>query len=297
MLAPNSQVERVRLAIGLLLSRTEAFLRECPAEHVQGSIVAKEMATSRRSTSIATALSLGNLALELAADHLSAFAKIISLPTIETFACFSCIRSMLETAAVAAWVLDPAITSNDRIARVFSVRFDAIDQQIRFAKSIKSDERVIQELMSRLRDIEAESLALGFREFRKKDGAIYAIGIVKPTATEMIKKVLDDECFYRLLSAVAHGHHWAVIQLGFKDVTEGVENNPITRTIDRQLEKTLHVEGITSLALHGFLAFARLLWNKCQYHGWDLGRLVEIFDNVANQIQSESDFKFWRSAS
>ena len=31
-----------------------------------------------------------------------------------------------------------------------------------------------------------------------------------PSATEVIKLMLDEEVMYRILSAVAHGHNWAI---------------------------------------------------------------------------------------
>lgn len=148
MSVPDSHVQHVRSAIGMLLERLSTYLQACPAEPVAGSTAARELATSCRPESITTALAFSDLAIEFASDHLSSYVKLISEP-IETLACFTCVRSMLETIAIAAWVLDPAVSSFDRIARVYSVRFDAIDQQLKFGRCIGRHAQEIQDLETR----------------------------------------------------------------------------------------------------------------------------------------------------
>jgi hypothetical protein len=278
-----------------LLERLETYLQACPTEPVAGSTFAQELATSCRPESITTALAFGDLAVEFAGDHLSSYVKIISEP-IETLACFTCVRAMLETIAVAAWVLDPTISSFDRIARVYSVRFDAIDQQLKFGRSIGRPAQDIQDLETRLNAVEAEALALGYPQFRNTKNAICAIGVVMPNATEMIRDVLNDESLYRLLSAVGHGHHWAIVQLGFQDASPQTGPMSVSGISVRPLAKKVYVDGIALLGLHGFLALARLMWNKCQYNGWDLLCLEEIFEEVADRIQANANVRFWRSA-
>ena len=117
MSIPSSHIADMRAAIDALLERTAAFIESCPENPIKGSTLDQELASASRPESITTALSFGDLALEFAADHLSAFARLLSEP-VETMACFTCIRSMLEMTAIGTWVLDPDITSHDRIARV-----------------------------------------------------------------------------------------------------------------------------------------------------------------------------------
>lgn len=117
-----------------------------------------------------------------------------------------------------------------------------------------------------------------------------------PNATEMIRDVLNDEWLYRLLSAVAHGHHWAIVQLGFQDATQQTGPISVSGISVKPLAKKVHVDGIVLLGLHGFLALARLMWNNCQYNGWDLLCLEEIFEEVADRIQANANVRFWRNA-
>ena len=54
-----------------------------------------------------------------------------------------------------------------------------------------------------------------------KKGKRLGIGQKMPSATEVVKLMLDEEEMYRLLSAVTHGHDWAIRGLGFSPVLEG----------------------------------------------------------------------------
>ena len=292
MSLPASHVESVRSAIRMLLERSKVFLHECPTEPIEGSIVARELASVQRE-SIVTALTFGDLAAEFAVDHLSSYVKIISEP-IETLACFTCIRSMLETTAIGAWILDPTITSFGRIARVFAMRFDAMDQELKFGRCAGVATQDIQRLEARLNTVEADAIGLGCRKFRNKKGKIYAIGAVMPSATEMIRDVLNDEWTYRLLSAVAHGHHWALRPLGFADATAQYGHLSVSGIAVTPFARKVNVEGIGITGLSGILAFARLMWNKAQYNGWDLLRLEKIFEDVADEIHAGESVRFWR---
>ncbi|MEX1230536.1 MAG: hypothetical protein WEB58_09860 [Planctomycetaceae bacterium] len=213
---PASQVSEMRSAIELLLEHTSAFIESCPDDPIKGSILDQDLTSASRPESIITALSFGDLALEFAADHLSALSRLLSEP-VDTMACFTCIRSMLEMTAVGAWVLDPALTSHDRIARVFAIRFEAIDQQLKYGRCISVDPQEIQSLEARLLNIENEAISLGHKKLRNKKGSMIGIGVLMPSATDMIRDMLNLEWLYRLLSGVAHGHHWAIVPLGFQD--------------------------------------------------------------------------------
>ena len=287
-------VHSTRVAIGMLLERTQEFLKLCPAEPVPGSLFAQELHDSAKPEPITTAVSIGGLALEFAVDHLHSYAKIITEP-IETLSCFTCIRSMLETTAIGTWLLDPTITSFDRIARVFAVRFDAIDQQLKVGKCIGISSQQIQELEDRLAAIENEAIGMGYKQFRNRKNAIYAIGVKMPGATNMIRDVLNDEWMYRLLSAVAHGHHWAIIQLGFKDATAKAGPLNVSGIALTPLDKKVCVDGIVLLGLHGMLAFSRLIWNKSRYNGLNLLQIEEIFEDVADTLKAKPSVRFWRS--
>jgi len=259
-----------------------------------GCPLAFDLASAGRPESIATVVSFGDLALEYAADHLSAFARLLSEP-IEALACFTCIRSMLEMSAIGAWVLDPAISSHERIARVFAIRFDAIDQQLTFGRCTQVDQHKIDELEQRLLDIDRDASLAGYSQLRNKKGAVIGIGRPMPGATELIRDVLGDEWLYRLLSAVAHGHHWAIIQLGFEDVSQQSPPHSVGSTPMKIFSKAVSINSFALFGLHGFLAFGRVLWNKSQYSGWSSVAVQSILDDTADATNASPNVRFWRS--
>lgn len=114
-----------------------------------------------------------------------------------------------------------------------------------------------------------------------------------PNATEMIKLMLDEEHAYRLLSAVAHGHIWAIRQLGFAQAgatfvgPDGVSMTPM-------LKHSGTLEGYTYLAVRAAKSFARPLWNQCQYFGWDEARLKALLDSVYDEFRGSVNIRFWR---
>jgi hypothetical protein len=285
----------MRAAIDELLERTSIYIESCADNPIKGSTLDQELASASRPESITTALTLGDLALEFAADHLAAFARLLSEP-VETMACFTCIRSMLEMTAIGTWVLDPNLTSQDRIARVFAIRFDAIDQQLKFGRCISVKDQDIQSLEARLLKIEQEAIALGYPKLRNKKNAMIGIGIQMPGATDMIRDVLNDEWLYRMLSGVAHGHSWAIVQLGFKDSTADAGPMSVAGVSVTPYERRVYVNGLVIVGLHGFLAFARLIWNNARYCGRDLLSLGKILDDVSDKMNAKPTVRFWRSS-
>ena len=68
----------------------------------------------------------------------------------------------------------------------------------------------IQGTKDRIDEVEQDALETGYAPIAKM-----------PSATDVIKQMLDEEEMYRLLSAVTHGHNWAIRGLVFSPVLEG----------------------------------------------------------------------------
>ena len=115
-----------------------------------------------------------------------------------------------------------------------------------------------------------------------------------PSATEMIKSMLDEEAMYRLLSAVAHGHSWAIIQLGFKDASATQLQSTVVGINVRPFEKRVYMNGLAYLGLGAAKAFARALWNQSLYMGWDKGQLATVLESVFDKLQAKPSSRFWR---
>jgi hypothetical protein len=100
---------------------------------------------------------------------------------------------------------------------------------------------------------------------------------------------------YRLLSAVAHGHSWAIRQLCYSP-SDG-EDEQIGGTQVKAFKKAVGVDKIAVLGQCGVRAFIRALWNQCRYNGWDSLGFEELFEKVADKISVPNGRRFWRNYS
>ena len=260
-----------------------------------GSPAVHEQAASPRPQSLVTAWSQSAQLIELGSEHITAFVKTITEP-VEAFACLTCIRSMLEPCALASWLLDPRIDAHTRVGRTFALRHEGLEQQLKFIRADVRSENYLQEIQGikdRIDEVEQDALKIGFAPIVNKKSKRTGIGESMPSATEVIKLMLDEEFMYRLFSAVTHGHSWALTNLGFSLVPEGDLNPDLGGASVRMLEKTVDV---TKLALFGLViarAFAKPVWHQCNYAGWDKEQLIGVLDNTFNKLLASSTERFW----
>ena len=257
------------------------------------SQAATEQATFPRSESLVTAQSLANQLIESGGEHLTAFVKTITEPT-EPIACWTCVRSLLEPCALAAWLLEPGIDARTRVGRVFALRYEGLDQRVKFGWAVGRHKNELKELQDRINDVEQIALKLGYLPIKDRKGKRIGIAQQMPGTTEVIKEMLDEEAMYRLLSAVAHGHSWAIIQLGFKPIADEAGGLQIGGVKARGLEKNAFVDGIAYLGLLAAKVLARPLWYRCRYFGWDEARLIGLLEGVFDRLQAKPEVRFWR---
>ena len=248
-----------------------------------GSQAVHEQAASPRPQSLVTAWGQAAQLIELGDDHITAFVKTITEP-MEAFACLTCIRSMLEPCALASWLLDPRIDAHTRVGRVFARRYAELEQQLKFIRAAESENYLqkIQRTKDRIDEVEQDALETGYAPIAKM-----------PSATDVIKLMLDEESAYRLLSAVTHGHSWALTALGFTRAPEGDPSPDVGGVSVVMFEKTVNV---TNLALSGLImarAFAKPVWDKCNYAGWDKERLIGVLDSTFDELLAKPTERFW----
>jgi hypothetical protein len=229
----------------------------------------------------------GMQSLEVAADHLVAFTACIEEPS-KTLAPATCVRGLLESCALGIWFLDSTIDAKTRVARCFAFRYEGFVQQIKIF-GVESKQTEIVAVRKRMSDVDDSAFALGYSRLRNSKGSITGIGQSMPSITSLIGITLDRETEYRLLSGVAHGHHWATHQLGFREIT----------TIDATgkeviaLEKVLHANVALYLGLIGVTSFTKLTWELWQLFGWNTKELVELFDSTFDNIGLNDNYRFW----
>jgi hypothetical protein len=261
---------------------------------IENSQAFMEATTYRRSESVWTAYSMGNGLFELVADQLMAFTKTITEP-IQTIAPWTCVRALIEASALASWILDPKIDANDRVQRSFALRYEGLIQEKKYIQSLGiSTEKVTAQIDK----VEQVSLGLGFPKIiNSRNGERDGIGQKYTSITDIITKNLNKESEYRLLSAMAHGHHWAYQILGFQKINTGNEvffeneNQPV---VVFAFEKYMSPEAIMHLCQEAVICFARPIWYKCQLFGWDQDQLKNILNKASNAVGIEQeDLRFW----
>jgi hypothetical protein len=229
---------------------------------------------------------------EVAADQLTAFIKTVSEP-VETIAPYTCVRSLLEATALACWLLDPAINAHARVARSLAFRYEGILQQQKWARAAGEDPTKAQ---SRLDNVAAVANSLGYPSIHDPRGQRCGAGMRMPSVTDLIRDVLDEEPLYRLLSAVAHGHHWAIHQLGFAPAPFSDATSAVTGVALRGITREANALGMALLVLESAVALSQVTWRHALYLGWDRDPIVATLERHFDGLGASDSLRFWRPA-
>jgi hypothetical protein len=192
---------------------------------------------------------------------------------------------MLEPCALAAWILDPRIDATARISRVLALRYEGMSQHIKAARASGATQAEIDLIANRISRVEQDALALGYPPVRDRKGRCIGIAQPMPSTTELIGSVLNEEKIYRVLSAVSHGHSWAIRQLCYIEV--GSEGR------FRRFEKQVSIEGVTWQGLVAARSFGRALWHRCLYLGGNRKALAEVLETTLSAFHVGQDGRFW----
>lgn len=99
-----------------------------------------------------------------------------------------------------------------------------------------------------------------------------------PSVTDIITTMLDKQTDYRLLSAMVHGHSWALQPLSFgkmgetQEIFDGVQGKLVEKNLDFSSIAFLSIEAVTSLSTFILMKF--------KLFGWD-ARLIALAVNKA----------------
>ena len=279
------------------LSHFCAEIRSFHADHgdnlAPGSPAIHEQAGSQRADLLVTAWCMGLQLIESNSDHLAAFVKTIT-PPIQPIACWSCVRSMLETCSLASWLLDPHIDARTRVKREFAIRYKEIEQSLKYVRAIGGSEENLQRIKKRIVEVERDACKLGYRPVTNKKRERIGIGQVMPTATHVIKCILDEEGMYRLSSAVIHGQSWATRTLSSRRVPKGDSKPTIGGVPVVRFQKHVDIDKLAPLGLTAAKAFAKPVWDNCNYAGWDKMRLIGVLDSTYDKLGLKLSERFWR---
>jgi hypothetical protein len=281
-----------------MLSAVERFIEEMARiynqynnEPASGSMAFQEQTSFPNNELIKDVHYRGMLSAESAADHLMVFADSVAEPA-KTVAPWTCVRGLLESCALAAWFLDSTVDAKSRVGRCFAFRYVGFVQQIKLGQVTKRPSE-IDKTRQRMTKVEEEAVSLGYPRLLNKIGEINGIAQRMPNITELIGTTLNREFEYRIMSAVAHGHHWATQQIGFRVVeTQNSEGQAI-----KALEKHLHPNLILFLAHIAVTSYAKVIWYLWQLYGWNLKEVEHLLETTYEQLGYNPQLRFWHSAS
>lgn len=237
--------------------------------------------------SIQTVVAQANQLIEVAGDHLTAFVKTITAP-METLAPWTCVRAILESGAVVAWLLDPSLNAERRVGRSLALRHEGLEQQRKYC-ALK-DATVATRIEERIAEVEEQAASWGFSRLIGRDGRRTGIGVPMPPSTALVRDALNEEAMYRLLSGVVHGHFWAAHNLGFRLVSA-----PDTAQVPgyRTSQKHVNVPGIRALAATTAAVISRVAWWQCTYYGWEHDELRGLLEPVIEQLDVPTHKRPW----
>jgi hypothetical protein len=274
------QITNMVNSVALLLDSVRAYINENSNEPTPESRASAELLEFVRPELVNAAYSQANVLIEVAADHLQTFDRVLKEP-VQTISPWNCVRAVLETSAIAAWILDPTIDARARVSRSFAFRYEGLDQQLKFARAC-NEKSLIDAAEKRITEVEAQALALGFERVAGKRGKRIGIAERMPGNTEIVRDILDEEINYRLLSAITHAHPWALQQLSFQVIREEERVN---------LEKGIDLICVAYLCKIAVKAFLKPIRRCAELYGWDSDGLDEAVKPGSEILSLPIEFK------
>ena len=282
----RDDVIRMVKAIEVLHDAAGQFLNDSGLKPSSNSQAVLELSTFRRPESLETVYSQGTILVEVVADQLIAFTKTVTEP-VQTIAPWSCLRAVIESSALANWLLDPSIDAKARVQRSFAFRYEGLSEEAKFLRASK-DEPSRNKIISRIDEVEQNALELGYSKIEDKNGKRCGIGQTMTSLTDIITDTLKEEAIYRLLSAMTHAHPWAVQQLGFRQIKkEGSPTNldPGSLSNLKLFEKHLEPPCVASLCRKAVEVFSKPTISESKLFGWNTERLKGFFNIALSSLR------------
>jgi hypothetical protein len=217
----------------------------------------------------------GQLALftETAGDFHFALVRLLTEPVM-AIAPFACARGVLEAAARGLWLADGSLDAHERLGRSMGLRLETLLEELTIVRSSPQRSLVGFSVPKRIRELTSQAKVRGVTVNRAKNGLVRTIGADVPSANDLVRKYLDAEPAFRVLSAVTHGQSAVVIRTSFRQVV-GEE---------AVAEKNITAATAAKLLQSSALWFSRLGWAHLKYRGWATPELVTRLDALFDEL-------------
>jgi hypothetical protein len=286
-----------------LIDEIGIFLQRWSSGPTPTSRGVTELKSFQCSESVMTAYSQGLVSGALATDQTRAFIRTVVEPA-QTFAPWTCVRAVLESSALGAWLLDPDIDVRTRVQRSFALRYEGLEQAVKCVR-VAGTQSDVDERTKRIDVVEQEALNLGYPKMMDKLGKKrIGIGQLMPGATALVTEILDREFEYRLFSGIAHGHLWALLHLGLQLVdqqaidphkeSEGPAWSTVAQTTSL-LEQHIRPNDVVYLSVIATTAFTKPFWYACQLFGWDTEGAKSLLEKHYRLLNIQQNCWFWKT--
>ncbi len=247
-----------------------------------GSQVERERREVPDQEALQTSLSLGEQALEHAADHMFSLSEACMTP-VKPFAAFTLARGVLESAMRVLWLLDANIKWDERVTRGMSLRLQNLDSQRWFAaRRSEHPDLVVKQIDERVAKMVTQADNMGVTVRRNKS-RVTGFGSGMPRWGELTRRIPDGESDYRLFSAVYHGAPWAVIEVGLEKSDR--ENFAVKSA------KPMFLIYLCSRSIE-YLAHA--LWAEVSSYDWNSGPFARLLEETYDSASLPPERRFWR---
>jgi hypothetical protein len=286
----GADVENMLSVVHHLTTETSRLYNAYNNEPTANSIATNEKTSFPKRESVENAHYGGILSIEAAADHLMAFADTLAEPA-KTVAPWTCVRGLLESCALACWFLNPIIDVKTRVGRYFAFRYIGFVQQIKLLNVDGNRQEDVNKVEQRIQKVEQDALKLGFPRILNKAGKIDGIGQKMPDITQLIGLTLNREAEYRLLSAIAHGHHWATHKIGFRVIKFIDSRGKIQKGLEKHIEPTF----VLYAANIAVTSFAQALWDIWRLYGWNEEEIKLLLDTTFDRLKYTNERRIWEN--
>jgi len=268
------------IALQDYLDQTKIIWNAQGDQPIPNSQAAFELAGFPRRESIATAYTQAITVFEAAADYSMALVKTLTEPGL-SFAPWLCARSVVESGALATWLWDTKINARQRVQRSIAFRHEGLLQQMKLARAARGylDQTKIKK---RLEDVEQLALELGMATKKEKKGIKrIVLEVEMPFVTQVISDVFQKEEDYRMLSAVVHGHQWAIQALALRLVKKGQDIFPGVK--GGYLEKHLEYSHICFVCVEAITSLSHAVLMKFKLFELDIQPMVFAYNKAIRQ--------------
>ena len=257
-----------------------------------GSQAEEESATFPDAEAVLTAYAQAALAITVVGDNMSAIERALTEPVM-TVAPWALARAVLESASVAAWLLESNIDATTRVSRSMSLRLKHLRDQLTYARSALERRPVAEEdfkvvipkVEDRIKGLSVVAQKRGIIPKHDKKGKLIGFPDAAPAFTDLADALGEGDT-YRLLSGLAHGRSWAIMPLAIRNagVVAGV---PIVEQ---------HLSANSAIFIMSAVAewFSKPAWNYVLLNGWDLSRMKGVLEKAYDQLHMVDDTRFWR---